>query len=145
MEGIDIPQILHQLNQLSSKVDGLIKKYDTGWINRSDWTNVHMGSSAVKDADSNVTHGLDAPLAELMIKVFISTDGTDAKSFEVYYYDDSATVGSHGFTYYAVDDDNFIVQTGAGGILYINNVGGGGGLLTTQNYYYKVVVYKFTV
>ena len=28
-----------------------LRSYDTGWINRSDWTNVHLGSNTTKNVD----------------------------------------------------------------------------------------------
>ncbi len=79
-----------------AEVDGKanLSKYATGWINRSDWTNVHLGTDTTKDADSNLNHALSAPLSELIVKVFVSTDGTDANSFEIGYTDESSNVAT---------------------------------------------------
>ncbi len=118
------------------------KPYTTGWINRSDWTNVHLGSSTSKDVDSNLNHALSAPLSELIVKVFISTDGTDANSYEAQSVV-ASTVSTNGVGYgvtaYDIDDNNIIIQTGSLGIVVLKAVGT---LLVidTENYYYKVVV-----
>jgi hypothetical protein len=115
--------------------------YDTGWINRSDWTNVHLGSNTTKNTDSNVTHNLNAPLSKLLVKVLISTDGTDANSFEVTFstYVDSGS-SSRGITVYQVDSNTIKVQTGTNGILYAQDDGSMAGI-DTEDWYYKIKVY----
>ncbi len=113
-------------------------RYDTGWINRSDWTNVHLGSSTTKNTDSNVTHNLNAPLCELLVKVFISTDGTDANSFEP--RDADSNAGSRGWTLYAVDNNTLKVQTGSAGIGFYDD-SGNFTTIDTDDWYYKVKVW----
>ncbi len=95
----------------------LIKKYDTGWINRSDYTNVHIGSDKTLNVDSNVAHGLDAPLSELIVKVLVSTDGTDNNSWHIegMVYNSVGNV-SYGYTIYQVDLNNILIQTGINGL-----------------------------
>lgn len=131
-------------NKLTEKkITGLIKKYGTGWINRSDWTNVHMGSDKTLNVDSNVAHGLDAPLSELIVKVFISTDGTDANSIHIEGFTVIVGVGYFGHTIYQVDKNNIKIQTGVNGITYVNDVGGRF-VVATQSWFYKIIVYKIT-
>jgi len=117
------------------------KVYDTGWINRSDWTNVHLGSDTTKDTDSNVTHNLNAPLCELLVKVFISTDGTDANSFEIN-YNDFTTAGTayRGITVFQVDLNSIKVQIATDGLSATQD---SGALITidTENWYYKIKVW----
>jgi len=112
--------------------------YDTGWINRSDWTNVHLGSTSdPKNTDSLVAHKLGVPLSELLVQLLISTDGSDANSFEP--RDADSNAGGRGFVIYAHDDDNVKVQTADTGIGYQND----NGTFTTlgsDNWYYKVRV-----
>lgn len=129
-------------NPHSVTASQVLSSYDTGWINRSDWTNVHMGSSVVKNADSNVTHNLNAPLSDILVKVLYSTDGTDANSFEMV---DTRTTSSlkHGVVVFQVDSNNIKVQTATGGVLTILD----NGLtytINTDDWYYKIVVYKLT-
>lgn len=114
-------------------------RYDTGWINRSDWTNVHLGSNTTKNADSNVTHNLNAPLSNLLVKVFISTDGVDTNSFEVHYGNDNPAA-MMGYIVYAVDNNNIKVQTGAGGISAITDAGAALNI-DAEDWYYKVKVW----
>ncbi len=124
-------------------IDKIKASYDTGWIARSLWQNKHLGSDDTKNADSNVTHNLNAPLSNLRVKVFISTDGTDANSFEVPHTDYSDQVSGTiqtGAKASQVDNDNIEIQTGAGGIFFLGDVGTTG-VLTTQDYYYKVKVW----
>jgi len=120
-----------------------IEKYDTGWINRSDWTNVHLGTDDTKDTDSNVTHGLAANLSQLLVKVLISTDGTDANSFECQDYMMYNSTGTKflGITPYQVDTNNITVQTGTFGLAYIT-AAGIIDAVDTEDWYYKIVVYK---
>lgn len=125
---------------LIHKIESLITKYDTGWINRSDWTNVHMGSDTTKNADSNVAHSLNGNLSELIVKVLISTDGTDNNSFEINLVQTSNSEIT-GITFEQVDINNIIVQTGSGGIRYMDS-SGASSLLDTEDWYYKIVVYK---
>jgi len=113
--------------------------YDTGWISRSDWTNVHLGSDTTKNADSNITHNLNAPLSKLLVKGFVSTDGTDANSFE-------APIGTCGLNYntniFEVDLNNIKVQTGTDGITFLADDGTWtGNILNSDDWYYKVKVW----
>ena len=118
----------------------LLPSYDTGWINRSDWTNVHMGSDATKNADSDVTHGLGAPLSDLLVKVLVSSDGADANSFEVVSASE-ATTAHLGLTIEGGDNNNITVQTGTNGIMYISS-NGSGQAVDIEDWYYKIIVYK---
>jgi hypothetical protein len=121
------------------------KYYDTGWINRSDWTNQHLGSDTSKNTDSNVSHGLNSNLSYITVKVLISSDGTDANAIEIpnsfYSYADDPTYRDLGVTVYQVDNDNVLVQTGFSGLAYLDS-SGGEAIVTTQDWYYKVVVFK---
>ena len=116
--------------------------YDTGWINRSDWTNVHLGSNTTLNTDSNVTHSLNAPLANLLVKLFISTDGTDANSYEIPLTVEFLAAGNaaYGCIAFAVDNNNLLLQTGSVGILDLNT-SGVATVIDTENYYYKVKVW----
>ena len=116
-------------------------RYDTVWINRSDWTNVHLGSNTTLNTDSNATHNLNAPLANLLVKLFISTDGTDANSFEILLNDFStAGTGYYGVAIYQVDNNNIKVQTAIGGITLTQD-DGTMVAIDTDNWYYKVKIW----
>ena len=101
--------------------------YDTGWllnqiggVGSPDWTNVHLGDDPSQD--SNVNHNLDAPSSDLLIKILVSTDGTDNNSFEPVLSAsdwDPVSTRSYGITIFQVDSNNITVQTGNDGILYI--------------------------
>jgi len=122
----------------------LLKRYDTGWINRSDWTNVHMGSNTGLNVDSNVAHNLDGNLSELIVKVLVSTDGTDNNSFEanaIIYAETSGLL--FGVRISQVDSNNIQIQTGANG-LYSLLDNGNGLIIAAQNWYYKIVVWKIS-
>ena len=115
-----------------------VSTYSTAWINRSDWTNVHLGTDDTKNVDSNLNHALDVPLSDLIVKVFISTDGTDANSFEI---TQSERATHYGVTVNAVDNNNILLQTGSSGITYLNSSGTVVGI-NSQDWYYKIKVYK---
>lgn len=136
---MDQSEIEHQLNMIN------YNKYDTGWINRSDWTNVHLGSNTGLNVDSNVTHNLNKNISGLIYKVLISTDGTDNNSFEIlpsfYSYNTSR---DFGITVYQIDNNNFKAQTGINGLMYLGD-NGVNVELVTQNYYYKVVVFRLGI
>lgn len=108
--------------------------YDTGWVANSDWTN----------ADLNVTHNLNANLSDLIVKFFISTDGTEANSFEV--GNDTAYHSSgdfqYGITFLNDSVNQFHVQTGVNGLYYIRDADGQIVVIDTESWYYKVKVYK---
>jgi len=126
---------------LITTAEGNIKSYDTGWIACSDWTDQHLGTTV----GGNVTHNLDTPLRNLNVKVFISTNGTDANSFEVGAPDfdwTPAAARNFGIVHYAVDNNNILIHTGQHGITYVSAVGGGIYQLDNESWYYRIVVYK---
>jgi hypothetical protein len=127
----DRADILHRLPQY----------YDTGWINRSDWTNVHLGSNATKNVDSNVNHNFGVPLNKLIVKVLISTDGTDANSFEIGMVEYGSGGSGANYTPYYIDDNNIKIQTGIVGLCYNNDVGNIV-VIDAEDWYYKIVVMR---
>jgi hypothetical protein len=111
-----------------------VEKYSTGWVANSDWTN----------AELTVTHGLDTDLSDLIVKFFISTDGTEANAFEILPGENANTTsGVRGIAIYQVSKSQIKVQTGSEGVRYISDVGSGL-TIDTQSWYYQVVVYKPT-
>jgi len=116
-----------------------IWKYDTGWVACNDWTNQHLGDAV----GGNVVHSLGANLSDLLVKVLLSTDGTDANSFQIlgqgYDYDNDPGL-SLGLTAFQVDTNNITIQTGAAGVIYMDN-NGVVQLIDTEAWYYKVKVY----
>ncbi len=133
---------------LSFGANGGIQRYDTGWLHiyNDDWTNAHLGSVNTSGI-ANVTHNLNAPLNELLIRVYVSiggavndTEDLDSHSFEV-----QSPAGSNpnllGYQAVAVDNNNSIIQTGDGGIIQI--IGDGTGvIIDTEPYFYRVKVWK---
>ena len=109
-------------------------RYDTGWVACSDWTDQHLGTAL----GGNVTHNLNAPLSDLLVRVLISTDGTDANSFEP--RDADSNAGSRGWTLYAVDNNTLKVQTGSAGIGFYDD-SGNFTTIDTDDWYYKVKVW----
>ena len=77
-----------------------------------------------------------------MVKVFISTDGTDNNSLEVTAASDYGVVSNSGYTIFQVDNDNFTVQTGAQGLAYPRDSDGISILIDNESWYYRIVVYK---
>jgi len=111
-----------------------------GWLFTNDWTNVHLGTT--NGSDSNFFHGLNAPLSDLLVKVLISTDGTDANSFEVTDASIQDTGGNaYGATIYNIDNNNIKVQTSANGITYVDD-NGVTQAIAAQDWYYKIKVWK---
>lgn len=102
--------------------------YDTGWVANSDWTN----------AEFTIPHSLDAPLSELVVNFFISTDGTEENTYTV---DASGYDSNIGLKIYAINDNSFKYQTGSSGINSIDN-SGNSYTITSSSYYYRCVVYK---
>lgn len=125
------------------------EKYETAWLLNelggagvADWSNVHLGDDPTNPAD-NITHNLNTPLRHLLVKLFISTDGTDANSFEIMNGNNEGGGRRSGWTIFQVDNDNFIFQTGQNGVaLYAADVGGTITNILGQNWWYKIIVYK---
>ena len=120
-------------------------RYDTGWINRSDWTNVHLGSDITKNTDSNVTHGLSANLSDLIVDVLVSTDGTSEATLEANSFSvggiAAGTSQGRGYEVRQVDTNNLEIQTGNAGMYFLDTNGNGAGI-DTESWFYKVVVTK---
>ncbi len=110
-------------------------KYDTGWIANSDWTFFKP----------TITHNLNAPLSELIIKLMLSSDGTDANSFDLtpqghYRANDGTGFGIH---YYAIGNNSFNIVTAANGVQrFLSTDGSASALGGADSFYYKVIVYK---
>lgn len=123
----------------SSKLSGFgeMKNYTTGWVNCSDWTDQQLGDTV----GSNVNHSLNTNLSNLIVKIFISTDGTENNSFEIIYGVNEGGGLTIGISIEQVDANNITVQTGSGGLRYISG-SGSGEVLDTENWYYKISVYK---
>lgn len=121
-----------------------LDRYDTGWINRSLWQNKHIGSSLTKNLDSDVDHNLNAPLSDLLVRLLISTDGTDNNSFECFATNISWSGAQHwGWTIFQVDANSVQIQTGSAGIQHVG-AAGAGIEVDTEDWYYKVVITKLT-
>jgi len=109
-------------------------RYDSGWIANSDWD----------DNTFNIVHNLDEDLSNLIVKFFVSTDGTEANSFEIFSVGQTAGGGgtaAGGVTFFASSSNALDITTGEDGLLYIKSSGS----LTridSQAWYYKVVVIK---
>lgn len=109
-----------------------IETYNTGWIANSDWTNAQLA----------VTHNLNAPLAELIVKFFLSSDGTDANAMQPM----QATVDGVtdlGFAFFQQSANAITVQTGANGLL-VPQSAGNFQTIDNESWFYQVRVYKFT-
>lgn len=127
---------------VTGTIKGSIESYDTGWINRSDWTNVHLGSSTTKNADSDVAHNLNVSLSDMIVKVLISTDGTDANSFEIAGISRvQVTANVYGFMFEEIDSNNIKIQTGTNGMMFMTDAGTHI-YLDVEDWYYKIKVWK---
>lgn len=117
-----------------------ISSYETSWINRSDWTNVHIGSNTTKNADSNVTHDLNIScLCDANISLIISPTGAESDSFEIKW--SGSSTSSYGLTPYWIDSNNIKLQSGASGLLYVND-SGAIPAIDSEDWYYKIKIYK---
>jgi hypothetical protein len=112
--------------------------YSTGWINRSDWTNVHLGSDTTKNTDSDIDHNFGCPISSIICRAFHSTDGTDGNSNEMAIAANYIG-GYYGLTVYDIDNNSLRVQSGTVGFFYNSDAGGGGSLLVSNDEYYKVI------
>jgi len=124
-----------------TEVDTGASNYSTGWVSNSDWTDRHLGTTA----GGNVVHNLGKPLSQLDVKVFISTDGTEANAREVASFTDVQEVSAGyypiGLMTFAVDNNNIKVQTADYGVSLIND-DGSYILVDNEAYYYKIEVSK---
>jgi len=129
-------------------ITGEILNHDSGWLLNEmggpgvgDWTNVHLGDDPTDPTD-NLTHNLNAKLSELIVKVLISSDGTDANSLEIIYaVFEGGTERRLGITIYQIDANNIKVQTGVLGFRY-NDDAGVGQLMDDEDWYYKIKIWK---
>lgn len=93
------------------------------------------------NAEFTITHNLGADLPDLIVKFFVSTDGTDTNSSEIAYANSDASVNNRtGFVIYALSDDQIKIQTGSNGVLMLNEGTGGLETIDTESYYYRVVI-----
>jgi hypothetical protein len=118
---------------------GFQASYETGWINRSDWTNVHIGSNTTKNVDSNVTHNLDFPLSRLQVKVLVSSGATDTNSIEISNKSIYVSGIGYGISSYYINSDNVKMQTGTGGVAYVDD-SGNPIAIDAEDWYYKIIV-----
>ncbi len=121
-----------------------VETFELGWtLNEfntaatATWLNVHLGNDGTDPTD-NLTHGLNAPLSDLLVKILVSTDGTDTNSFEPVQGIANVTFG---WEVGQVDVNNILIQTGASGILRKATTGTNT-VIDTQNWYYNIAVFK---
>ncbi len=141
--------IYGELESLQPK-QGEWYKYATEWLLNemggagvADWTNVHLGNDPT-DRTDNLTHNLNAPLSDLLVKVLFSTNGTDANSFEMWAgMLLNAASNRFGITIFQADSNNIIVQTAGDGIAFIDG-SGLVGIVDDENWYYKIKVWKLS-
>jgi len=128
-----------QGREVTSVVTEKLDFYDTGWIACAVWTDQQLGTVL----GGSVIHNLNANLSDLMVKVIISSDGTDDAGMEIGTVDILRTdeVKDTGLTYYQTDSNTITIYTGQHGIEYINP-SGVRALVATQSWYYKIKVYK---
>jgi hypothetical protein len=133
-------------NDSSSGAYGLTSYYDTGWVENllnggstPEWRNVHLSSSGT--SEGNITHGLNATLDKLLIRLLVSTDGTDANAIEVGKYSGNYSINI-GWAPLYVDANNVKIQTAATYGFNAMNDSGTGTAYTTGAYYYRIVVTK---
>lgn len=120
---------------LAALIAAVHTSYTTGWVSNSDWTDMTL----------TVSHNLGAPLSDLIVKFFISTDGTEANAREIRYHDRRWSTQDNaifGWTLFAIGDNSFTFQTGSDGLSWVGDSGGGGDVLDAESWYYKVKVYK---
>jgi len=118
--------------------------YSTGWINRSDWTNVHLGSDDTKDNDSDVSHGLGADLGALDVELYVSSNGawsTAQQIVDYQYFDYGEGVRYRGWAVWEISTDTVRVQTGKDGLHYLSD-SGQHAIVNDEDWYYNVVVRK---
>ncbi len=108
-------------------------EHDTGWIVCNDWTNQHLGDTV----GANIVHNFGKHLREFVVKVFISSDGTDANSHVA----EHVTDGNVGYTIHEVDDNTIRVQTGSGGVAYSRDSDGATTLVTNGERYRVICRY----
>ena len=126
----------------------LTNLYDTGWVENlinsgsPDWTGVQLSSSGT--GSTSVNHGLNCGLDQIIIKLLVSTDGTDANSFELSVGDQRLSgTNTYGTTAHYVDANNIIIQTATNGIVF-TNLTGARVFLDTDAYYYRIIVIRLT-
>jgi len=111
-------------------------RYDTGWVANSDWSNFIV----------DIVHNLNANMSDLMVKVLLSTDGTDANSFTVdtgmYNAYTAGADRAMGYTLYQTDLNTINLQGGANYFVRLFKGTGTGIPIASNPYYYKVVVTK---
>lgn len=113
--------------------------YSTGWVNISDWANVHLSSDG--STTGSVIHNLNANIDELNVKILISTTASIINSFQGIYAVKEGQTADHGLGLHAVDNNNIIVQIASGGLRYVANDGTVTGIVTL-NGYYNIIVEK---
>ena len=112
--------------------------YDTGWVANSDWTAVEF----VGDY-SGVSELVGLSLADLDYKFLVSTDGTDANSWE--FMDVHQRVSDNGqvfgvTVYQGTNQLKF--RMADNGIRFVASGSFAHDLLTNQSYYYRIVIRK---
>ena len=111
--------------------------FTTGWINRSDWTSVGIGSSTTKDVDSNCNHKMNATIGELRCQMMINSSASDTACWIV--NGPANTANDRGCTVHSVDADNCKFFTGVLGIPFVNT-GGSATNMSSEDWYYKLAI-----
>lgn len=126
-----------------------IAAYDTGWIGRDDWTNVHIGSGVATNVNSVLLHNLGARIQDLDVEVYLQRTALNEvdDDFHVML---SANLGDNvanlGLQIHGADPPKtgFILQTGSAGMQVIVAAGTISTVATAAGWYRVVVTRKQT-
>jgi hypothetical protein len=140
MGQVDLNALAHEIGIINFNF------YETGWISCSSWGNRHLGSTASpKNTDSYVAHNLNADLSELIVKLMVSTAGTDNNCFQIdfsgFYRD--AAAQTWGCTVSQIDKNNLKIQTALQGMQYFNDAGGWVPF-SGDDWYYNIKVFRLS-
>ena len=121
--------VVSEISQVTGEAYDMMV-WDSGWVANSNWNNEQLPA----------IHNLGAKLPNLRFDIFLSETGSDDDAFLI----DSFNEGSSdtNFTYYGVDETQFVIQTGSDGLKRAVLGTGVREVIDTQSWYYKVKVYK---
>lgn len=118
----------------STYAAGSIKTYNTGWT---------QAGSGFEDKEFVATHNLNENLSDLIVKFFVSSDGSEANAIEIMSASNEASTQVQGVSFYQNSVNEIKVQTGDDGFRYVAD-DGTVPILDSETWYWKVKVYKIT-
>ena len=149
LDGTEVMEVVQSSVSVKATADQIVARAATTLAPKTNYTTGWVAETDFRNTDWSVIHNLNENLSDLIVKIFVSTDGTEANAFSVTdfsgYNATDTTATRYGARITQVSLDALNIHTGSHGFLDIHPTTGVAVGIAVNSYYYKIVVYYLGV